>query len=364
MKSSRWHLGLAVTLLIPVIGCSDSSSPEPVQLVPPAPVVVETTTLQPQSWRGTVSSYGSIESLEEVDVAAELSGTVLAVHINEGDKVEAGQLLLELDPEKRLLSVKQAENSLEQARAALDEARSRLERRRNLAQKETISEEVLDNAKLTLDQASAYYQQALATLQLARRELADTRIVSPTNGAVDILSVKAGEPVQAGNRLVTLQAMGALRVQTWVSEFDVAYLRAGSEAQIFPSSLPGHSFSARIEWVGIAADKETANFPVKLVLASAPEALRPGMTVSVQMQAEEITGLFLPEHALVDRNRRRVVFLEKEGRAVMAEPVLAAGLSNKLLVLSGLSAGDKVITSGQYRLTEGAAVTVPPGTME
>jgi len=324
---------------------------------PTAPVEVSITTLQPRSWSGTVRSFGAIEALEEVDVAAELSGTVIAVHVNEGDLIEAGQLLLELDPEKRLLAVRQAENEVNQAKASLDEARLRLQRRRNLAKKNTISEEVLDKTQLSVDSASATYQQAVASRQLAQRELADTRIVSPTDGAVDILFVKTGEPVQAGASLVTLQAVGALRVHTWVSEFDISYLRAGSSARVFPSGLPNREFPARIEWVGIAADKQTGNFPIKLVMGSGAESLRPGMTVSVEMQAEEVSGaLILPEQALVDHNRRRVVFIDDKGIARIREPILAAGLSNSLLVLSGLSAGDRVITQGQHRLVEGAAI--------
>jgi membrane fusion protein (multidrug efflux system) len=353
--------GLALSLLALLAGCIDSPPPEINQAVPATPKSIEVsiTTLQTQSWRGTVRSFGVIEALEEVDVAAELSGTVIAVHINEGDRVEEGQLLLELDAEKRRLAVNQAENEVEQAKAALDESRLRLERRRNLAQKDTISEEVLDNAQLSVDRASAAYQQAVAARQLAQRELADTRIISPIGGLVDILSVKAGEPVQAGAGLVSLQAVDALRVQTWVSEFDVSYLRAGSPVRVFPSALPGRDLSARIEWVGVAADKQTGNFPVKLVMSSGWEALRPGMTVSVEMEAEEISGaLTLPEQAVVDYHRRRVVFVEENGVARVREPVLAAGLSNKLLVLSGLSAGDRVITQGQFRLVEGAPVHV------
>lgn len=356
MARKFWPLvGLALVLLS---ACSDNEvAPAGAASTAPNIVEVTVTTLLPQTWRGTVKSFGAIEALEEVDVAAELSGTVLAVHINEGDKVETGQLLLELDPEKRQLAVKQAENQVQQARASMDEARLRLQRRRNLAQQETISEEVLDNAQLSVDSSRATYEQAMAALQLAQRELADTRIISPTNGGVDVLSVKTGEPVTAGARLVTLQSVGALRIQTWVSEFDVAYLRAGSSAQVQPSSLPGRTFPARIEWVGVAADKQTGNFPVKLVMASALEALRPGMTVSVEMQAEEIQGaLILPEEALVDRDRRRVVFVEKDGVAHIVQPLLAAGLSNNLLVLSGLAPGDRVITRGQHRITEGSAV--------
>lgn len=350
---------LALCLAALLAGCTDSAPPPspPAAAAGSGPIDVEVTPLQPQDWAGSVQSFGAIEALEEVDVAAELSGTVLAVHVNEGDRVAAGQLLLELDAEKRRLAVRQAENTVEQARAALDEARLRLERRRNLANRETISEEVLDNAQLNVDRASASYQTAVAALQLSQRELADTRIISPTDGAVDILSVKSGEPVQAGSRLVTLQAVGALRVQTWVSEFSVSYLRAGSPAEVYPSSMPSRAFPARIEWVGVAADRATGNFPVKLVMSSSLETLRPGMTVSVRMQTEELPGvLLLPERALVDRNRRRVVFVEQDGVAEIREPVLAAGLSNNLLVLSGLDPGDRVITRGQHRLTAGAAV--------
>ena len=97
-----------------------------------------------------------------------------------GDRVEAGQLLLELDSQKQELALQQAEQQVNGARAALDEARLKLQRRRNLSEQETISKEVLDNALLTVDAATATYQQALVSQQLAERELADTRIFSPT----------------------------------------------------------------------------------------------------------------------------------------------------------------------------------------
>lgn len=102
-----------------------------------------------------------------------------------------------------------------QAQTALEEARLKLQRRRNLASRDTISREVLDNSQLAVDAATAGYQQALALQQLAERELADTRIVSPTDGLVDVKSVEPGEPVLAGASLVKLQAVAGLRVQTW-----------------------------------------------------------------------------------------------------------------------------------------------------
>ncbi|MEH6583396.1 MAG: efflux RND transporter periplasmic adaptor subunit [Halioglobus sp.] len=349
-----------VVLIAMLAGCSQEVIEAPPS-EPTKPIEVSVTVLKAQAWRGSVRSFGTVEALEEVGVAAELSGTVIAVHVNEGDRVTIGQLLLALDPEKRELALTQSRRQVEQSKAALEEARLKLNRRRNLAEKDTISEEVLDNAQLAVDASSARYHQSLAALQLAERELADTRIVSPTDGVVDIRAVEPGEPVQAGVSLITLQSVASLRVQTWVSEGDVSYLRPGSTAQVFPSGMPNLHFQARIEWVGVNADRYTGNFPVKLILEEGEDILRPGMTASVAMQTEEIPGvLILPERALVDYHRRRVVFIEEDGVAKVREPVLAAGLSNSLLVLAGLAPGDRVITEGQHRLVEGVKIRAVP----
>ncbi|CAA0109065.1 Multidrug resistance protein MdtA [Halioglobus japonicus] len=350
-------LGVVGVLLL--VACGEAPEP-PIEDEPsshvPAVIVQE---LVPQSWQATVSTFGVVEALEEVNVAAELSGTVTAVHVNEGDRVDAGDLLLELDPQKRQFAAEQARQQVQHAQAALKEAQLKLQRRRNLAERETISKEVLDSAQLAVDLASAAYQQALSSAQLAERELSDTRIFSPTEGFVDIRAVEVGEPVQVGASLVTLQAVQGLRVQTWVSEADIARVRAGDPAQVTVSGVADRVFAATIEWVGVNADPATGNFPVKLILSGDTDALRPGMTASAELQGIKVPdSLLLPEAALVDRNRRRVVFVVENGVAQLREPLLAAGFSNRLQILAGLEAGDKVVVSGQSLLLDGDAVTV------
>ncbi len=339
--------------------CADTS--EPVTAVDTAPLVVEVTVveLQPQTLQRTIRTFGVVEALEEINVAAELSGTVTAVHVDEGDRVERGQVLLELDPQKRALAVDQADQQVQRAQAALQEARLKLQRRKNLAEKETISREVLDNAQLSVDASTADYQQAIASQQLAVRELADTRIVSPTAGLVEIQAVEVGEPVQAGASLITLQAVQGLRVHTWVSEADVTQVQAGGRAMVTASGSAGSEFAANIEWVGVNADPATGNFPVKLILAESTDALRPGMTASADLQGISVNdALLLPEAALMDRDRRRVVFVVEQGVAHMREPLLAAGFSNRLQVLDGLAPGDQVVVSRQSLLLDGTTVAV------
>ena len=350
---------LAIVGLLALAACGEATEPETAS--EPSRHISEVTVqeLVPQSWQATVSTFGVVEALEEVNVAAELSGTVVAVHVNEGDRVEAGDLLLELDPQKRQFAVEQARQQVQHARAALKEAQLKLQRRTNLAERETISKEVLDSAQLAVDLASAAYQQALASAQLAERELSDTRIYSPTEGLVDVRAVEVGEPVQVGASLVTLQAVAGLRVQTWVSEADIARVRAGDPAQVTVSGVADRTFAATIEWVGVNADPATGNFPVKLILSGDTDALRPGMTASAELQGITVPeSLLLPEAALVDRNRRRVVFVVVDGVAHQREPLLAAGFSNRLQIPAGLEAGDRVVVSGQFLLLDGDAVAV------
>jgi len=326
------------------------------------PVEVSAHTLQAQEWQGTITAFGVIEALEEVSVASELSGTVQSIHVNEGDRVTTGQLLLTLDARKRELAVQQVKQQLQRSRTALREARLKRDRRLDLARSESVSKEILDSATLAVDGAEAAYQQARAALELAERELADTRIISPTDGSVDVRAVEVGEPVQAGSPLVTLQADASLRVQTWVSEADISHLRAGSGAWVRSGSVPGHTFEARVEWVGVNADPATGNFPVKLILAEAGARLRPGMTASVTIEGVTVpNALLLPESSLVDRDRRRVVFVIEEGVARLREPLLAAGFSNRLQIVDGLSPGDQIVTSGQARLLDGTQVRVAVG---
>ncbi len=316
-------------------------------------------TLVLRDWQSTISTFGVIEALEEVSVAAELSGTVSAVHVNEGDRVAAGQLLLELDPEKRRFAARQAEQAMQRARTALREARLKLQRRSDLAERDSVSREVLDTAQLAVDSAAAAYQQALATHRLAERELADTRIYSPTDGLVDVRTVEVGEPVQAGASLIILQAVHDLRVHTWVSEADILQLGAGNTATVSVAGLAGRTFAARVQWVGVNADPQTGNFPVKLLLDDTAATLRPGMTASIELTGISVPDvLLLPEAALVDRQRRRVVFVVADGVAHKREPLLAAGFTNRLQILDGLRAGERVVVEGQTRLLDGVPVRV------
>ena len=347
---------LILLLLLAGCGSSEPHVSAPAQLLT-VPVTVHQ--LATQSWQGQVRSFGVVEALEQVDVSSETHGTVAAVMVREGDSVEAGDVLIELDRNKAELRLTQASRGAEQAHALLEEARLRLQRRQDLASQGTISEEVLDNARLAMLAVEANYRQAEAVQQLAQRELNDTRIVSPARGLVDQKLGEPGEPVTVGATLVRLQVVQVMRVHTWISEADISHLHAGAIASVTLTGIKGSHYAARVEWVGVNADPATGNFPVKLILEAGDPRIRPGMTATASIQLlEQPDVLLLPEAALVDRDRQRVVFVVRKGRAKQIKPLLAAGYGSRLQVLAGLVAGDQVVVKGHYGLRDGALISV------
>jgi RND family efflux transporter MFP subunit len=330
----------------------------------PEPVpTVEVVTLTPQSHNSTITTFGVVEGLEEVDVASEMSGTVQRILVQEGDTVAVGDVLLELDREKQEYRVTQARQLAEQSKALLDEAALRLERREDLAEKDTISQEDLDNARLKMLAVSAAYQRSLAAQLLAERELADTQVRSPSAGVIDQRFIEPGEPVAIGTTLMSLQVVHTLRVHTWVSEADILLVRANNKAIVNLTGMPLRPFEAVVEWVGVNADSETGNFPVKLLLQDDTDLIRPGMTAAADIEGLGLEGvLILPETALVDRDRRRIVFVasEEDGKTIVRirEPQLAAGFANRLLVLAGLREGDRAVVSGQAQLLDGSEIVL------
>ncbi len=329
------------------------------------PVVVETVLLTPENHAPLITTFGVVEGLEDVDIAAEMSGTVTRVIVREGDAVAAGDVLLELNDEKAEYKLTQARQAAEQASVLLDEARLRYQRRQDLAESDTISKEDLDSARLRLLAVDASHQKARAALQLAERELADASVRSPSDGLVDQRFIEPGEPVTMGTPLLSLQVVHTMRVHTWVSEADVFSLRAGNKAKVTLSGLPQREFEAVVAWVGVNADAATGNFPVKLLLQDESDRIRPGMTATAHIEGLEIDDmLVLPESALVDRDRRRVVFVavreDDKTVARLREPRLAAGFANRLVVLAGVVVGERVIVSNQAQLTDGRGVELAP----
>ncbi len=352
---------LILLLSLALSACSRGPA-EPAAAPEPRIPQVQTLTLEPRTWNQTLDAYGVVEPTEDVAITVDFSAQVAAVHFEEGQRVEEGQLLIELDARKRGLRLTQAATEVEQTRAGLEEARLDLERRQGLAGSGAVSREVLDRSELALRRSTARYEEALAAQHLAERELSESRVLSPVSGIVDRKSAEPGETVMPGQLLGSLHTVDRVRVRVYVGEREVNALRVGTDAEVHSPGVRGRLYPAKIEAVGIKADPETGNFPVRLTLANEDGLLRPGMTARVRLQGlKDPRALLIPDSALVDRRRRRVVYVIREGRAVEVEPLLRASLAEWIPVLEGLQAGDRLVVAGMEQLIDGSPVEVVAG---
>ncbi len=350
--------GLACALIAGLACALAGCEPPPVAaLAPAAKVPVTVQTLRAAAIRPVIQAFGVVEAVDTVDVNVDFTAIVKRMRVDVGDRVSAGELLAVLDAQKLELNRQRAEQGVAAAAAAQAEAESNWRRRASLGDEGIVTAEELDHTRAMRDSRRASHREAQAQLALAVRALADSEVRAPVNGVIDTRRAGVGETVLAGTPLFRLQAVDALRTLVWVGEAQVNALRVGVTATVSFRAWPGRSAPARIDSIGINADPQTGNFPVRLLLPKNVFALRPGMTASVRILGLPVPGaLLLPEAALVDRHRRKTVFVLRDGVAVATAPALAAGFSDRIVVLSGLADGDRVIVSNLARLVDGVAV--------
>ena len=360
MQHMIWKFStLAVILFMAVFTACDNRPPAREAVPEPRIAEVGIRVLQEQEWVERISSFGVIDAAKEIVITIDFSERVQKVLVNEGERIKAGQLLIELDRKKQELRLARYRTSLKEAKANLANAQTNLNRQEALFAGRNIAQSKLEGAQLARKTARARYEEALAAVQLGERELADRKITSPAAGQVVKRSVEPGETVNPGASLMVIQVIDAVRVVTYVTEKDINHLSLGSEAVVTTPAVPGRTYSARIESLGSKADSDTGSFSVKLAIPNTEGLLRPGMTARVILQGLQYQdAILIPDNALVDRNRRRVAYKVVDGKATQVEPVVALTTMDLVLVMSGLQAGDQLIVEGVENIVEGTPVKV------
>lgn len=357
IKANRFFFLFSGVALLWISACSEGPVVEAPVAERAVEVAVQTVTLQRQSIQPSLQVVGVVQSSDKIELSADVSAPVAKILVKEGQRVKQGQVLIELDAEKLQLEVRRAAETLKQAESRLREAQTALQRREQLAKQQTLSQEVLDSARHDFSRSEAVVEEARAALRLADRGLRDAQVTSPVDAVIDKQLVDIGESVRPGSELLVIQATAALEVETYVSERDINTLSEGNEAIVIIDDWQPRRYSAVVQSRGAAANPRTGNFPVTLLMGDVDERVRPGMTAQLEIQTNPVSDvLLLPESALADRQRQRVVFINDNGVAVMRRPVLKAGFSDRLLVLSGLDVGEQVIVSPLDRIVDGVAV--------
>lgn len=267
----------------------------------------------------TVTAVGTLEPLNAVDVSLDVSGTVKAVYVDTDAQVTQDQVLLELDPTLLQAQERQAAASLAAVKASLGQAQVNLrsaqkeqERAETIARSGALSEAMLDQARMTTDQAasavevaSAQVRQAQAALDAARTQLDRAVLRSPIAGVVLERNVEPGQAVisalQASTLFRVAEDLARMRIDVDVDEADVGRVHPGQTASFTVAAWPERVFQATVHKVDLAPKKGLAvvTYVATLHVDNQDGLLRPGMTATALVEAERLQGqVLLPTAAL------------------------------------------------------------------
>lgn len=321
-----------------------------------ATVMVTTQHLKAQPWQYHIESFAQLQAAETVAIGVESAGTVRRVMIKDGQSVSAGELLFELDKTKHQLRADRALASVAEAQSLVEQSRQTWRRLNALQSNVAASKEQLQQARSAYDAGKARLKQAQAQAHIAETELKERAVFSPVNGVVESESLEPGQQVLPGRILMQIQAAGAFQVLSYVNEDEVLQLQAGQQAQVM---LAGMNLQAHIESIAASANERTGNFEVKLRLAEQIPGLREGMSAQVRLPVTSRQNVILiPREALVDRQRKRVVFVLSEGVVHSREVHLGLPDGQVFPVLSGLTNGEVLVTGPMSQLTDGMRVAL------
>jgi len=300
--------------------------------------------VKPERLLTQINALGTARANEAVEVTSKTSNVVTAVRFQDGQKVQQGQVLVELDSA-------QARADLAAAEAASAESTSQLKRSQELMDTKVIS-------PAQYEQLEAMKKGNEARVASARSRVADTIIRAPFAGRVGLRRVSVGSLVNPGTTITTLDDVSVIKVDFAVPENFLAGLREGLKVTASAAAFPGRQFSGMVTGVDSRIDPVTRSVTVRANVPNTDLALKPGMFLDVSLARDERQALMVPEAALVPEQSKQFLFVIEEGRAIRREVRIGRRQPGKVEVVDGLRSGDQVIVEGTQKVREGAPVRV------
>ena len=320
----------------------------------PPPEAVTSVVAQAEVWPATTGVIGTMEAVHGVMVSSDLPGTVTKINFDSGKAVHEGDILVELDTREERAQLASLE-------AQRDLAKVNYARNEQLAKEGVIS-------RLEYDQATAQQKQTEANVGQIRATIERKTIRAPFSGTLGIRKVNLGQYLSAGNAVVQLQALNPIYVNFGLPQQALGQVRVGRSLRVTSEDLPGKAFTGKVTALDSVIDQTTRNVQVQATLANPEGKLQPGMFVQVEVVlGASRTVVPLPASAVSYAPYGDSVFVitdlkDPKGhtyRGVRQQFVkLEGSRGDQVAVVSGLNPGDEVVTSGVFKLRNGAAVQV------
>ena len=338
-------LPLMISVLL-LAGCQgnseggESADEEEITRIP-----VETDTLKRGDVFAVYTGTASLETDADALVIAKVGGEVVDVLVEEGDRVEEGQVLAQLDGDRLRLE-------MQRARANLNKLEQEYERNLKLFDRGLVSSGAFEDLKYELDALRAAYR-------LAELEYSYTRIRAPIAGVVSERHIRLGNSISVNEPAFRVTAMDPLIAYIHIPEREFRRLEAGQTAQLTLDAIPGQRFPASVERISPVVDPETGTFKVTLEIPDPAGTLKPGMFGRFNIVWDRRPDVLLaPRAAIVDDDVSQAVFVVVDGTAQRRSIRTGYSQGEQVEIVDGLDGDERIVVIGQAGLRDGASVEV------
>jgi multidrug efflux pump subunit AcrA (membrane-fusion protein) len=370
---------------------------------------IEVTTVKGEKFNDYFEVIGNIQPLNSTTISSETNGKIIKLNFNEGDFIKEGDLLLEIEHDSINAQIRQLEANLKQAIALNNQAKSTInlqkylldgevklrqlsldninkdvKRDEELFKSSVITKEKLDDRKFNrniteiqyelskinkqqqnivlntnVETTNAQIESLQAQLDLLKIQLEKTYIKSPVNGIIDKLNVDKGELINPGTPIAEVIRIDSVKLVGGIPEKEIANIKYGDNVKINVSAYPDKEFYGKIQYISSTADKTSKTFDVKIIIDNSKGLLKPGMLAKFSMLRKKYDkAILIPTSSVIQTEYSPIIYLEKHGKVFERKVKLGNNFSDKVLVLDGLSEGERIVTVGQQNLSNGDLVNV------
>jgi membrane fusion protein, multidrug efflux system len=367
-RIARWT-GIAVLGIVvaAAAACSEKADSKPIESGPP-PVAVTVDTVAVADLQESVDVVGTLEPKFAADVKSEVTGVVTDVYVTEWVPVKRGDRLARLDMRETEAGIETLKAAEAQAKVGENRAKREYERALQLKEYGLITPQALDDAKTAVESAEAAMTAARAQIKSAETHLTKSLILSPMDGVVAQRGVSVGDRVEnmGGNAsMFRIVDTRVLDLTVSVPSSRLASVRPGQVLQFTAETIPGRTFTGHVKFINAEIDPANRSAKVVVEVANSDGQLKGGAFVQGRIVTGQRTGVLqVRKEALVNWNldtRQAEVFVVVGEKAEKRPVTTGTGNGVSVEVLSGVKAGEQVVTRGGFALKGGDRVVVTKG---
>lgn len=322
-------------------------------------VVIETAAVARGAIAASLSASGTVQGIQEANIAAKAAGRIQSVPVVDGSFVNAGQLLADLDASEVRAQLGQALANKAQSIANRENSRAFLGRLTELYKEDAVAKQQLDNAQTQYNVYDAQVAQSNATINLYQAQLSNMTLVAPFSGQIANKRIVTGDMAAPNQLLMTLVDTSKVKVEITLGETDIGKIKIGQTAAFKVDAFPTETFTATVSEISPAADLKSRTFKVWLLSDNPGFKLHSGLFARVAIDyAQNAQALKVPKDAVLLRDKQKYVFVIVDDTAKLI-PV-ATGLENnkEVEIISGFDAGAIISVWGHENMSDGDKVSI------